>query len=536
MAKQMMFGSDAQQGMLEGLSKLAKAVKVTLGPVGQNVLLQKSFGAPRVTKDGVTVSKEIELPNPFENMGAKMINEVASRTSDQVGDGTTTATVLAEEIFREGLKVVAAGLNPSAVKRGVDRAVDAAVKCIEKMSVEVKTNEDLAKVATISANGDAGIGKLLSSAMKDVGDEGVVEIEEGKSFETEKEVVAGMQFDKGYLSPYFVSNPGSLECALEDPYILIHEKKISNLRDFIPLLESLAGAGKPFLILSEDVEGEALAALVVNKLRGVLNCAAVKAPGFGERRKSMLGDIATLTGAKLISEDLGIKLESVTLKDLGRARKVVITKDTTTIIQGAGKKADVAARCDQIRGQIESSTSDYDREKMQERLAKLTGGVAIIRVGGVTEMDVKERKDIVDDAFHATKAAKEEGLVPGGGVTLLRAIAAVEKARGAASGDEKIGCDIIAKALRAPARQIFINAGHEGDVIVEQILEKSGSFGFDARGGEFVDMLKAGIVDPAKVTRIALQSAASVAGLMLTTEVLMTDIKDKDSLAPLAVR
>lgn len=534
MPKQMMFGSDAQQGVLEGLTKLANAVKVTLGPVGQNVLLQKSFGAPRVTKDGVTVSKDIELPNPFENMGAKMINEVANKTSDQVGDGTTTATVLAEAIYREGLKLVTAGVNPMALKRGIDKAVEAAVKSIASQSVKVKSTSDLEKVATISANGDETIGKLLSKALEDVGDEGVVEIEEGKSTETEKEVVDGMQFDKGYISPYFITNPSDLTCVLENPQILIHEKKISNLRDLIPLLETVASTGKPFLIISEDVEGESLAALVVNKLRGVLNVAAVKAPGFGDRRKAMLGDIATVTGGKLISEDLGIKLESVTAGDLGSAKKIVIGKDATTIIQGAGKASDVKARCEQIRKQIEATTSDYDREKLQERLAKLTGGVAVIRVGGSTEVDVKERKDLVDDAFHATKAAREEGIVPGGGVALLRALPSVEKARTSVTGDEKLGCDIVTKVLRAPARQICINAGLEGDVIVEQILEKSGSNGFDARKGEFVDMVKSGIVDPAKVVRTALQSAASVAGLMLTTQVLMTDIKDNDKDKPIA--
>ena len=527
MSKQMLFGSDAQQGILEGITKLARAVKVTLGPVGQNVLLQKSFGAPRVTKDGVTVAKEIELPDPFENMGAKMINEVASRTSDKVGDGTTTATVLAEGIYREGLKLIASGANPMAVRRGIDMAVEAAVKAVKEQSINVRDNDDLTKIATISANGDAEVGKLLTSAMAAVGDEGVVEIEEGKSLENEKEVVDGMQFDKGYISPYFMTNPGSLECVLEDAYILIHEKKISNLRDFVPLLESLVSGAKPFLVITEDVEGEALAALVVNRLRGVLQCAAVKAPGFGERRKAMLQDIAVLTGGKVISEDLGVKLENVTLSDMGRAKKIVIDKDATTIIQGAGKKTEVTARCDQIRHQIDATTSDYDREKLQERLAKLSGGVAIIRVGGLTEIDAKERKDLVDDAFHATKAAKEEGIVAGGGVPLLRAIPAVEKARSNARGDEKIGFDIIMKALRLPARQICINAGYEGDVIVEQIMEKSGRVGFDAQKGEMVDMFKAGIIDPAKVVRTALENAASVAGLLLTTDVMLTDLKDR---------
>ena len=539
MVKQMMFGQDARQGVLEGVYKLARTVTVTLGPLGHNVLLQKSFGAPRVSKDGVTVSKEIELPDPFENMGAKMINEVATKTSDEVGDGTTTATVLAEAIYREGLKMVTAGVNPIEVKRGIDAAVAVAVESIRNQSIKVRTNDDLAKIATISANGDQEIGKLLASAIEAVGEEGVVEIEEGKSLTTEKEVVDGMQFDKGFISPYFMTDPGSLECVLEDAFVLIYEKKVSNLRDFVPLLESMATTGKPFLIIAEDVDGEALAALVVNKLRGVFVCAAVKAPGFGDRRKAMLGDLAILTGGKLISEDLGIKLENVTLADLGRAKKIVITKDNTTVIQGGGKKSEVNARCDQIRGQIEATTSDYDREKLQERLAKLTGGVAVIRVGGATEIAVKERKDLVDDAFHAAKAAREEGIVPGGGVALLNAIQAVEKAGAKVKGDERIGYDILAKAaLRAPARQIVANSGREGDVVVEQILQKGGRHGFDARKGEFVNMIEAGIIDPAKVVRVALENAASIAGLMLTTDVLVTDLKDnkKDKEIAHAVR
>lgn len=526
MSKQLLYGNDAQQGILQGLTKLTDAVRVTLGPVGQNVLLQKSFGAPRVTKDGVTVSKEIELPDPFENMGAKMINEVASKTSDKVGDGTTTATILAEAIYREGLKMVASGANPTALKRGIDRAVEAAVQSIKDQSIKIRDKEDLIRIATISANGDLEVGKLLTSALDAVGDGGVVEIEEGQSLENEKEVVDGMQFDKGFISPYFMTDPASLECVLQDAHILIHEKKVSNLRDFIPLLETIATTSKPFVIIAEDVDGEVLAALVVNKLRGVLSCAAVKAPGFGERRKAMLEDIAVLTGGKVISDDLGIKLENVTASDLGRAKKIVINKDTTTIIQGAGKASDVKSRCDQIRKQIDATTSDYDREKLSERLAKLTGGVAVIRVGGLTEIDAKERKDLVDDAFHATKAAKEEGIVSGGGVALLRTIPALEKARGNAKGDEKIGFDILAKALRAPTCQICNNAGHEGEVIVEQTLEKTGRIGFDAQKGEFVDMFKAGIIDPAKVVRTALENAASVAGLLLNTEVLLTDLKD----------
>ncbi|MCP4592015.1 MAG: chaperonin GroEL [bacterium] len=536
MAKQMMFSQGARQEILEGLSKLASTVKVTMGPTGRNVIIQKSFGLPRVTKDGVSVSKEVELPGPFQNMGAKLINEVASKTSDKVGDGTTTATVLAEAIYSEGLKNVTAGANPMALKRGIDKAVSAVTRSIADQSTKVKSNKELADIATIASNGDIEVGRILADALDAVGTEGVVEVEEGKSLETEKEVVEGMQFDKGFISPYFINDPSSLECVLENAQILIYEKKISNLRDFIPLLESIAGTGSPLLVIAEDLEGEALAALVVNKLRGVLQCAAVKAPGFGDRRKAMLGDIATLIGGKLISEDLGIKLENITTADLGKAKKVVIDKDATTIIQGAGKKGEIKARCDQIRSQIEKSTSDYDREKLQERLAKLTGGVAVIRVGGATEIEVKERKDLVDDAFHATRAAAEEGIVPGGGVAFLRAIASVEKARGSASGDEKIGVDIILKALRAPARQIALNSGAEGDVIVSQILEKSGAFGYDARKGEFTDLVKAGVVDPAKVARIALENAASVSGLMLTTEVLVTDLKDEDKEIAHAIR
>ena len=536
MPKQMMFSQEARQQILEGLTKLADAVKVTMGPTGRNVILQKSFGSPRITKDGVTVSKEVELPQPFENMGAKLINQVASKTSDEVGDGTTAATVLAEAIFRRGFKAVSAGANPMAIKRGIEKAVAAAVESIKKLSTKVRSNDDLAKIATISANGDEEIGKLLAEALGAVGTEGVVEIEEGKSLTTEKEVVEGMQFDKGFLSPYFMTNPGSLECVLNDPLILIHEKKISNLRDFLPILESVVTAGKPILVIAEDVDGEALAGLVVNKIRGVLSCCAVKAPGFGDRRKAMLEDIAALTGGSVISEDLGIKLENITTKEMGTAKKIVVTKDNTTIIQGAGKKADIKTRIDQIRTQIEKTTSDYDREKLQERLAKLTGGVAVIRVGGATEIEVKERKDLVDDAFHATKAAAEEGIVPGGGVAFLRAIPAVEKVRASAPGDEAIGVDIILEALRAPTRQLVENSGAEGEVVVERILEKAGGFGYDVRRGEFVDMLKEGIIDPAKVSRVALESAASVAGLLLTTEVLVTDLKDEEKRIDRSVR
>ena len=536
MAKQMMFSQEARQSILEGLSKLADAVKVTMGPTGRNVILQKSFGSPRISKDGVTVSKEVELPQPFENMGAKLINQVASKTSDEVGDGTTAATVLAEAIFREGYKAVSAGANPMAVKRGIDMAVAAVVGAIKEMSIKVRSNDDLAKVATISANGDEEIGKLLASALEEVGTEGVVEVEEGKSLETEKEIVEGMQFDKGFLSPYFITDPGSLECVLTNPAILVYEKKISNLRDFIPLLESITAGGKSLLVIAEDVDGEALAGLVVNRIRGVLSCCAVKAPGFGDRRKAMLGDIAVLTGGTMISEDLGIKLENITFKDLGSARKVVVTKDDTTIVEGAGKKTEIKARCDQIRNQIEKTTSDYDREKLQERLARLTGGVAVIRVGGATEIEVKERKDLVDDAFNATKAAAEEGIVPGGGVAFLRTIEAAVKVRDRARGDEKIGVDIVAAALRAPTRQIVSNAGGEGDVVVEQILEKRGAYGFDVQSGEFVDMVRAGIIDPAKVARVALESAASVAGTVLTTEVLVTELKDEEKAIKGAVR
>ncbi|MHC4443605.1 MAG: chaperonin GroEL [Planctomycetota bacterium] len=526
MAKQMMFEDTARQEILEGLSTLASAVKVTLGPTGRNVILDKSFGSPRITKDGVTVSKEIELPEPFRNMGAKMVNEVASKTSDIVGDGTTTATVFAEAIYREGLKNVTAGANPMALKRGIDMAVNATVASIQDQAVKVK-GDDIAKVGTISANGDEEVGQLLSEALDEVGTEGIIEIEEGKSLETEKELVEGMQFDKGYISPYFMTNPNTLDCVLEEPYILIFEKKISNVRDMVPLLEKLVSTAKPLLIIAEDVEGEALAALVVNKLRGVLNICAVKAPGFGDRRKALLGDLATLTAGNQISEDIGAKLENIQLSDLGSAKKVIIDKDATTIIEGAGKKTDIKARCDQLRTMIEKTTSDYDREKLQERLAKLTGGVAIIRVGGATETEVKERKDMVEDAFHATRAAVEEGVVPGGGVVYLRAIEAVKKSRDRARGEEKIGHDIIMRTLEAPTRQIAENCGLDGAVITSEIVERGNNIGFNARTGEYVDMFKAGIIDPAKVSRIALENAASVAGLMLTTDVLLTELKDE---------
>jgi chaperonin GroEL len=498
--------------------------------------LQKSFGGPRVTKDGITVSKEIELPQPFENMGAKMVNEVASKTNEVAGDGTTTAIILAAAIFKEGLKNVTAGANPMELKRGIDMAVEAATKSIAAQSTKMKGKGDIAKIATISSNGNEEVGRMLAEAFEEVGHEGVIEIEEGKSFEMEKDVVEGMQFDKGYLSPYFITDPGSMECVLENPYILIHEKKISSLNDLLPLLEKIATTGKGLVIISEDVEGEALAALVVNRLRGVLQCAAVKAPGFGDRRKAMLEDIATLTKGQFISDDLGLNLESIELSSLGRAKKVVMTKDNTTIIEGAGSKNDLKSRCEQIKTQIEKTTSDYDRDKLKERLAKLTSGVAIIRVGGANEIEVKERKDLVEDAFHATKAAIEEGIVAGGGVVFLNAIEDVEAVRGKARGDQKIGVDIVLRALQAPTRQICENSGCDGAVIVEQIREKGGRWGFDARRLEFVDMIKAGILDAAKVTRVALQNAASVAGLMLTTEVLLTDLKDEEQDIPGAVR
>ena len=525
-AKQLMYSDHARREVLAGIRKLARAVKTTLGPVGHNVILQKSWGAPRITKDGVTVSKEIELPEPFQNMGAKLVNEVASKTSDVVGDGTTTATVFAEAIFSEGLKNVTAGANPMALKRGIDAAVEVVVKSIEAQSVKVRGKDDMAKVGTISANGDKEVGKMLSEAFEKVGKDGVVEVEEGKSLDTTWEHVEGMQFDKGFISPYFITNPAALECLLEDPYILIYEKKISSLRDMIPLLEKIINVAKPLLIVAEDVEGEALAALVVNRLRGTFQVCAVKAPGFGERRKALLGDLAVLTGGEFISEDRGLKLEGVDLSVMGRAKRVIITKDDTTIIEGAGKKADIQARIGQIRNQIDKTTSDYDREKLQERLAKLTGGVAVVNVGGATETEVKERKDLVDDAFHATKAAAEEGIVPGGGVVFLRAIKAVKDALKNVEGEEAVGYRIIAKALEFPTRQIAENAGADGGVVVDEIFSRGKNTGYDANRGEYVDMFEAGIIDPAKVARVALQNAASVAGLMLTTDVLCTEYKE----------
>ena len=528
MAKQMMFDADARAQLKDGLGQLAAAVKVTMGPTGRNVLLHKSYGSPKVTKDGVSVSKEIELPEAFKNMGAKMVNEVASKTSDVVGDGTTTATVLAEAIYAEGLKYVAAGVNPVAIQRGINKAAKAAIEYIESISKKVKGHDDIAKVGAISANNNPEVGEILAKAMDEVGKEGVIEVEEGKGLETELTVVEGMQFDKGYLSPYFMTNAETMEAVFEDAYILLHEKKISNVRELVPVLEKVAQIGAPLVIISEDVEGEALAALVINRLQGVLKVCAVKSPGFGDRRKAMMEDIATVTGGQVITEDLGIKLETVELSQLGKAKKIVIGKDTTTIIEGNGSKKSITARCDQIRKQIEKSTSEYDKEKLQERLAKLTGGVAVIKAGAPTEAEMKERKDLLDDALHATKAAAQEGIIPGGGVAFLRAIAAVAEAKAKAKGDEKIGFDIVANALKAPTRQIVDNGGGEGDVIVEQLLEKKASTGYNANTGEFVDMLREGIIDPAKVAKTALQNAASVAGLMLTTNVIITDLKDDD--------
>ena len=528
MAKQMMFEEAARREMLDGLGQLASAVKVTMGPTGRNVIIQKSWGSPRVTKDGVTVSKEIELPEPFKNMGAKMVNQVASKTSDVAGDGTTTATVLAEAIFAEGIKHLAAGVNPMALQRGINKAAAAAVESITKQSKKVRGSDDIAKVAAISANNDPEIGKLLAEALEKVGKDGVIEVEEGKGMQTELEVVEGMQFDKGYISPYFVTKPDTMEAILEDCYILVHEKKISNLREFILLLEKVSTSGRPLLIIAEDVEGEALAALVINRLRGVLKVCAVKAPGFGDRRKAIMGDIAVVTKGQVISEDLGIKLENVEINQMGRARRVVVDKDNTTIVEGAGTKKEITQRVNQIRSQIEKTTSDYDREKLQERLAKLTGGVAVVRAGAATETEMKERKDLLEDALHATRAATEEGVVPGGGVVFLRAIGAVRQAQKQAQGEERLGFDIVAKALTYPTRQIVANSGADEAMVVSELMEKEGSAGYDAAKGEFVDMFEAGIIDPAKVARCALQNAASVAGVMLTTNVLVSELKDDE--------
>jgi chaperonin GroEL len=531
-AKDVKFSVDARDKMLRGVDILANAVKVTLGPKGRNVVLDKSFGAPRVTKDGVTVAKEIELEDKFENMGAQMVREVASKTSDLAGDGTTTATVLAQAIVKEGAKAVAAGMNPMDLKRGVDLAVEAIVKDLQANSKKVTSNDEIAQVGTISANGDAEIGRFLAEAMKKVGNEGVITVEEAKSLETELDVVEGMQFDRGYISPYFVTNADKMRVEMDDAYILINEKKLSGLQELLPLLEAVVQTGKPLVIIAEDVEGEALATLVVNKLRGGLKVAAVKAPGFGDRRKAMLQDIAVLTGGQAISEDLGIKLENVTLAMLGRAKKVMIEKENTTIVNGAGKKADIEARIAQIKAQIEETTSDYDREKLQERLAKLAGGVAVIRVGGATEVEVKERKDRVDDAMHATRAAVEEGVLPGGGVALLRSIKALEKLR-AGNSDQKTGIDIVRKALSWPARQIAFNAGEDGSVVVGKILDKEQyNYGFDAQTGEYGNLVTKGIIDPTKVVRCALQDAASIAGLLITTEAMVAEAPKKHSSAP----
>src|SRR5215207_3727711 len=526
-AKDVKFGTDARAKMLRGVETLANAVKVTLGPKGRNVVLDKSFGAPRITKDGVTVAKEIELSDKFENMGAQMVREVASKTSDAAGDGTTTATILAAAIVREGGKAVAAGMNPMDLRRGVDLAVAAVVKDLEGQSKKVTTSEEIAQVGTISANGDKEIGRMLAEAMQKVGNEGVITVEEAKSLETELDVVEGMQFDRGYISPYFVTDAEKMRCTLEDPYILIHEKKLSSLQNLLPLLEAVVQSGKPLLIVAEDVEGEALATLVVNKLRGGLKVAAVKAPGFGDRRKAMLEDIAILTAGQVISEDLGIKLENVTLDMLGSAKKVRVEKENTTIIDGAGKKEDIEGRIAQIRQQIEETTSDYDREKLQERLAKLAGGVAVIRVGGSTEVEVKERKDRVDDAMHATRAAVEEGIVPGGGAALLYAIRSLKGLKHE-NNDQRVGIEIVHKALQAPARQIAENAGSDGSVVVGKLLESNdASWGYDAQAGEYTDLVARGVIDPTKVVRNALQGAASVAGLLITTEAMVAEKPQK---------
>ena len=528
-AKEVKFSVDARDSMLRGIDTLAHAVRVTLGPKGRNVVLDKSYGAPRITKDGVTVAKEIELEDKFENMGAQMVREVASKTSDQAGDGTTTATVLAHAIVREGAKAVAAGMNPMDLKRGVDLAVEAVVADLQKNSKNVTSNEEIAQVGTISANGDAEIGRFIADAMKRVGNEGVITVEEAKSLETELEVVEGMQFDRGYISPYFVTNADKMRVEMEDPYILICEKKLAGLQELLPLLEAVIQTSKPLVIIAEDIEGEALATLVVNKLRGGLKVAAVKAPGFGDRRKAMLEDIAVLTAGTVISADLGIKLENVTLNMLGRAKKVMIDKENTTIVNGAGKKADIQARIVQLKAQIEETNSDYDREKLQERLAKLAGGVAVLHVGGATEIEVKERKDRVDDAMHATRAAVEEGILPGGGVALLRASEALKKLR-TQNDDQKTGVEIVRRALSWPARQIALNAGEDGSIVVGKILEKDTyAYGFDAQSGEYVNMMSKGIIDPTKVVRAALQGAASIAGLLITTEAMVAELPKKQA-------
>jgi chaperonin GroEL len=528
-AKDVRFSIDARDRMLRGVDILTNAVRVTLGPKGRNVVLDKSYGAPRITKDGVTVAKEIELEDKFENMGAQMVREVASKSSDFAGDGTTTATVLAQAIVKEGAKAVAAGMNPMDLKRGIDLAVEAVVEDLKKNSKKVTSNEEIAQVGTISANGDSEIGKFLADAMKKVGNEGVITVEEAKSLDTELEVVEGMQFDRGYISPYFITNVDKMRADMDDAYVLISEKKLSGLQELLPLLEAVVKTSKPLVIIAEDIEGEALATLVVNRLRGGLKVAAVKAPGFGDRRKAMLQDIAVLTGGQAISEDLGIKLENVTLAMLGRAKKVMIEKENTTIVSGAGKKADIEARVAQIKAQIEETTSDYDREKLQERLAKLAGGVAVIRVGGATEVEVKERKDRVDDAMHATRAAVEEGILPGGGVALLRASEVLKKVR-TQNDDQKTGVEIVRKALSWPARQIVINAGEDGSVVVGKILDKEQyNYGFDAQTGEYGNLVTKGIIDPTKVVRAALQNAASIAGLLITTEAMVAERPKKET-------
>ena len=525
-AKQLLFDEAARQGLLRGVEKLAKAVKATLGPSGRNVILDKKFGSPTITKDGVTVAKEIELEDPYENMGAQLVREVASKTSDIAGDGTTTATVLAEAIYREGLKNVTAGANPTSLQRGINKAVAAITDEIAKISKKVKDSSEIAQVATVSANWDSTIGQIIADAMDKVGKDGTITVEEAKSIETTLDVVEGMQFDKGYLSPYFVTNAESLEVSFDNAYILIHEKKISSLKDLLPLLEKIAKSGKPFLIIAEDVEGEALATLVVNKLRGTLQVAAVKAPGFGDRRKAMLEDIAVLTGGKLLSEDLGIKLENVGLEDLGRAKRVTVDKENTTIIEGEGKSSDIQGRVSQIRRQIEETTSDYDREKLQERLAKLAGGVAVINVGAATETEMKEKKARVEDALHATRAAVEEGIVAGGGVALIRAQKVLDTL--ALTGDEEIGLQIVRRAIEQPLRTLADNAGQEGALIVQEVKKRKGAEGYNVATGEYTDLIKAGVVDPAKVTRSALQNAASISGLLLTTECLVTELPEKD--------
>jgi chaperonin GroEL len=531
-AKQLLFDEAARQAVLRGVAKLSRAVTATLGPKGRNVVLDKKFGSPTVTKDGVTVAKEIELEDPYENMGAQMVREVASKTSDAAGDGTTTATILTEAIYREGLKFVTAGGNPIGIQRGIGKAVEAAVAHLDKIAKKVKDKEEIKQVATVSANWDTTIGEIIADAMDKVGKDGTITVEEAKSIETTLEVVEGMQFDKGYLSPYFVTNAETMEAKMEDAYVLIFEKKISSLKDMLPLLEKVAKVGKPMLLIAEEVEGEALATLVVNKLRGTLNVVAVKAPGFGDRRKAMCEDIAILTGAKFISEDLGIKLESVELSDLGKAKTIVVDKENTTIVEGGGKSSDIQGRVNQIRRQIEETTSDYDREKLQERLAKLAGGVAVINVGAATETEMKEKKARVEDALHATRAAVEEGIVPGGGVALIRCLEAIDKVKGS-NEDERIGVDIVKRAIEFPTRELANNAGVEGSVVVEEVKKRKGNEGYNVADNEYEDLVKAGVVDPKKVTRTALQNAASIAGLLLTTECLITEIPEKEKKTPM---